>query len=96
MSRLRLWGLGALTLLACAMLALIGVVVVMLAAHVGPDGRVPGLDAAELSILVMSFREIVASIRALLDGATTTALTDQLAASTPIAPPAVAEQTPAS
>ena len=71
------------------MLALIGIVIVMLAKHIGPDGRVPSSDALGLTALLLSFREIIASIRGIFDGADRADLTGKLAASSPVAPPAV-------
>ena len=95
MTRLRLYGLAALTLLAVIMLVLIGIVIVMLARHIGPDGRVPSSDALGLTALLLSFREIIASIRALYDAEANASLTDKLAASAPVGRPAIDDATPA-
>ena len=83
---LQAFGLAVLALLAVLMLVLIGIVILMLAKHIGPDGRVPSSDALGLTALLLSFREIIASIRGIFDGAD---LTGKLAASAPVAPPAV-------
>ena len=82
-------GLAVLAALAILMLVLIGIVIVMLAKHIGPDGRVPSSDALGLTALLLSFREIIASIRGIFDGADRADLTGKLAASAPIGQPAL-------
>ena len=92
MRSLQAMGLAVLALLAVLMLVLIGAVIIMLAKHIGPDGRVPSSDALGLTALLLSFREIIASIRGIFDGADRADLAGKLAASTPVAPPAMAPE----
>ena len=86
---LQLWGLLALFLLAAALLYLIGSTFYIIGQHIGPDGRVPSAEAFGLTALLLSFREVVAAIRATWDAEARSNLTDKLAASAPVAPPAV-------
>lgn len=81
--RLQLYGLGALSALASGLLILIGVVVVMIGRHISPDGRVPSAEAFGLTALLLSFREVIASIRGIWDTEARTTLTAKLAASSP-------------
>ena len=90
--RLQLWGLAALTLLAAALLYLIGNTFAIIGNHIGPDGRVPSAEAFGLTALLLSFREVIASIRAIWDNEARSNLTDKLAASAP--PPTPAQEGP--
>jgi len=80
---LQLWGLGALTLLATLLLVLIGVAFFIMGSHIDPQGRIPAAEAFGLTALLLSFREVIGSIRALYDHEDRANLTDKLAQSTP-------------
>lgn len=80
---LQLWGLAALTLLAASLLALIAGAFYIMGEHISADGRVPAAEAFGLTALLLSFREVIGSIRALYDHEDRANLTDKLAASTP-------------
>jgi hypothetical protein len=82
---LQLSGLWALTGLASLLLVLIGVAFGIMGYHIGEDGRVPAAEAFGLTALLLSFREVIGSIRALYDHEDRANLTDKLAASTPSA-----------
>jgi hypothetical protein len=82
-SRLQEWGLIALSLLAAALLALIGWTFFIIGQHIRPDGSVPSAEAFGLTALLLSFREVIGSIRALYDAADRTNLTEKLAAAGP-------------
>ncbi|MDF0490041.1 hypothetical protein PX554_18055 [Sphingomonas sp. H39-1-10] len=84
-ARLQLCGLAALTLLAAALLYLIGATFAIIGHHIGPDGRVPSAEAFGLTALLLSFREVVASMRSIWDAVDRSNLTDKLAASLPSA-----------
>jgi hypothetical protein len=86
-SRLQEWGLIALSLLAAALLALIGWTFFIVGQHIRPDGSVPSAEAFGLTALLLSFREVIGSIRALYDAADRTSLTEKLAAASPVAAP---------
>jgi hypothetical protein len=86
-SRLQEWGLIALTLLAASLLALIASTFVIIGQHIRPDGSVPSAEAFGLTALLLSFREVIGSIRALYDAADRTSLTEKLAAANPAAAP---------
>ena len=86
-SRLQEWGLIALALLAAALLGLIGWTFLIIGNHIGPDGRVPSAEAFGLTALLLSFREVIASIRGLYDAADRTSLTEKLAAAAPVSGP---------
>ena len=86
-SRLQEWGLIALSLLAATLLGLIGWTFAIIGNHIGADGRVPSAEAFGLTALLLSFREVIGSIRALYDAADRTSLTEKLAAAQPSAGP---------
>lgn len=86
--RLHLVGLAALTLLACALLYLIGNTFSIIGSHIGPDGRVPSAEAFGLTALLLSFREVIGAIRGIWDNDTRNKLTDKLADAQPANPPA--------
>ena len=86
-SRLQEWGLIALTLLAASLLALIASTFVIIGQHIRTDGSVPSAEAFGLTALLLSFREVIGSIRALYDAADRTSLTEKLAAANPSAVP---------
>lgn len=86
-NRLQEWGLIALSLLAAALLALIGWTFAIIGQHIRPDGSVPSAEAFGLTALLLSFREVIGSIRALYDAADRTSLTEKLAAANPAAAP---------
>lgn len=92
---LQMWGLGALTLLAAMLLILIAMAFIIMGYHISGDGRVPAAEAFGLTALLLSFREVIGSIRALYDHEERTNQTDKLAASTlneqPVVPANAAE-----
>lgn len=81
--RLQLSGLSALTVLAVLLLGLIAFVFSIIGAHTGSDGRIPSAEAFGLTALLLSFREVIASMRSIWDAVDRTNLTDKLAASVP-------------
>lgn len=91
---LQMWGLFALTLLAVALLALIAGTFWIIGSHIGPDGRVPSAEAFGLTALLLSFREVVASIRGLYDTEARSNLTDKLAGSVPAVPAPPSQPSP--
>lgn len=82
-TRLQLCGLLALAALAFALLYLIGDTFAIIGRHIGPDGRVPSAEAFGLTALLLSFREVIASMRSIWDAVDRSNLTDKLAASLP-------------
>ena len=85
-NRLQYAGLAALTFLALALLYLIGSTFAIIGSHIGPDGRVPSAEAFGLTALLLSFREVVASMKSLWDSQERMKLTEGLTQSTPNQP----------
>jgi hypothetical protein len=90
-ARLQTIGLAALTLLATLLLALIGYVFAIIGQHTGADGRIPSAEAFGLTALLLSFREVIASMRSIWDAVDRSNLTDKLAASLPSAATALGD-----
>jgi len=90
-ARLQLCGLAALTALAILLLCLIGFVFYIIGQHTGADGRIPSAEAFGLTALLLSFREVIATMRSICDAVDRTNLTDKLAASLPSAAPPIGD-----
>lgn len=85
---LQMYGLAALTLIAVALLGLIGWVLYLIGENIGPDGRVPSAEAFGFTALLLAFREVIGGVKALWEHEDRANLTEHLAASLPGAPPA--------
>lgn len=81
-------GLLLLAALALVLLLLIGWTFSIIGAHITPQGQIPSTEAFGLTALLLSFREVIATMRSIWETADRTNLTDKLAASQPGAPPA--------
>jgi hypothetical protein len=88
MSRtVQLAGVIAMTILAGAILYLIGDTYHAAIAKVTPDGKVPLADAGLFTALLLSFREVVGVIKSIWEHADRSDLTTALSNSTPTATP---------
>lgn len=83
---LQVYGLAALTLIAVALLGLVGWVLTLIGSHITPDGRVPSAEAFGFTALLLAFREVIGGIKALWEHEDRANLTQHLAASTPPGP----------
>ena len=77
----------AMTILAGAILWLIGYTFSNSIAHMTPDGKVPMADAGLFAALLLSFREVTSQITRLWDSAERSEMTAAISNSTPTATP---------
>lgn len=86
-SWLQLAGLVSLTLLAGGLLLLIAYTVQQTIGHVTPDGKVPLLDAGQITAYLLSFQTVVGAIRSIWESQERAALAEGLSNSTPTQSP---------
>lgn len=80
-------GIVAMTLLAAAILYLIGDTFHAAIEKMTPDGKVPLADAGLFTALLLSFREVLAVVKSIWESADRSDLTTALSNSTPTAVP---------
>jgi hypothetical protein len=80
-------GIVAMTLLAAAILFLIGDTFHAAIDKMTPDGKVPLADAGLFTALLLSFREVLAVVKSIWESADRSDLTTALSNSTPTAIP---------
>lgn len=80
-------GIVAMTLLAAAILYLIGDTFHSALEKMGPDGKVPLADAGLFTALLLSFREVLGVIKSIWESADRSDLTTALSNSVPTATP---------
>lgn len=80
-------GIIAMTLLAAAILYLIGDTFHSALAKMTPDGKVPLADAGLFTALLLSFREVLGVIKSIWESADRSDLTTALSNSVPTATP---------
>ena len=83
----QLAGIVAMTLLAAAILGLIGYSFHALVQKVTPDGKVPVLEGGLFTALLLSFREVIGVIKSIWDHADRSDLTAALSNSVPTGTP---------
>lgn len=76
-------GLIALSILAAALLYLIGFTFQSAAGKMSPDGKVPLADAGLFTAFLLSFQQVVGAIRSIWESQERSALAEGLAGSTP-------------
>lgn len=91
---IQLVAIVALTALAAGLLFLIGYTFHDGVKHITPDGKVPLVDAGLFTTFLLSFQQTVTTMRSIWESQERAVLTDKLAASSPVAPPAVEPATP--
>lgn len=82
-THIQLAGLLALSLLAGALLFLIGFTFQSAAKQMSPDGKVPLADAGLFTAFLLSFQQVVGAIRSIWESQERTALAEGLSNSTP-------------
>jgi len=80
-------GLLALSMLAAALLFLIGYTFDKALAHVTPEGKVPILDAGLITALLLAFQQTVTTMRSIWESQERSALAEGLSNSMPTASP---------
>lgn len=83
----QLAGIGAMTLLACAILYLIGHTFDQAMEKVTHDGKVPLADAGLFTALLLSFREVIGVIKSIWEHADRSDALAAISNSTPVAAP---------
>ena len=83
----QLAGVAAMTVLAGAILVLIGYTFSGALSRMTPDGKVPLADAGLFTALLLSFREVIGVVRSIWEHADRSDLTTALSNSTPVSAP---------
>lgn len=79
-------GLIALFVLACALLGLIAYTTSAAVTHITPDGKVPLLDAGQVTAYLLAFQQVVNTMRSIWETQERSALAESLSNSTPNEP----------